>query len=207
MKKTILLLTATMVLINLVVKGQAIISSFTGTQNGNSIVLNWTSTSEINMDYYTIEKSCIGCSALKFVGIINAAGNSSTTLNYSFIESIPATDTCFIYRLEGTDLNGQWSFYLSPITVCASFSGTDVQDLSEINSISIYPNPSNGLFVIKWDKGQGTMGELEIYNMLGEVIYQSLLQSEIYLSNQPSGIYFVQVQVGERAYNKKLVVQ
>ena len=63
--------------------------------------------------------------------------------------------------------------------------------------INIYPNPSTGKFTIEEtkDKIQGT--SLEIYNLLGENIYSSQLNSdktEIDLNKQPKGIYFYQLQ-------------
>ena len=53
--------------------------------------------------------------------------------------------------------------------------------------------------------------QIKVMNILGEVIYSEQIKNvskkEIDLEDAPSGIYFVQVQAGERIFNKKIVVQ
>ncbi len=61
-------------------------------------------------------------------------------------------------------------------------------------SITIYPNPSNGVFTINIKNVVGTT--IDIYNMLGEKIYQSELNAnttQINLGNQTSGIYLCRI--------------
>lgn len=72
-----------------------------------------------------------------------------------------------------------------------------VPDNNPINAVNIFPNPSNGIFNVK---SEIEFSKIDIYNMLGEIIYSSSAsfgktnQTEIDLSRQPKGLYFYRLQ-------------
>ena len=75
---------------------------------------------------------------------------------------------------------------------------------NKADEIALYPNPSTGKFTI------GVTGDLEIYNTLGEKIVEQKLtadKTEIDLSNQAKGIYFVKVRCGDNISTQKIVIQ
>jgi len=83
-----------------------------------------------------------------------------------------------------------------------------VQDMKgEDNAISIYPNPTSGIFVIASGAKQS---HIEIYNVLGEEIYRSSVighqSSVVDISSQPSGIYFLKVQTEQGSAVKKIII-
>lgn len=92
------------------------------------------------------------------------------------------------------------------ISVCSG-----INDLKNRNGgISIYPNPSKGSFILSMNS-ISDKPEIEIYNVLGEVIYKSQIVSnktEIILT-QPKGIYFFRVLNKNRGLlgNGKLVIE
>jgi len=66
---------------------------------------------------------------------------------------------------------------------------------NESEATNLYPNPNKGRFLIKVS-GIGSNSFIEVYNMLGQNIYQTKLNTgntEINLSNQPEGIYLYRV--------------
>jgi chitodextrinase len=78
------------------------------------------------------------------------------------------------------------------------------------NAISIYPNPSNGVFNISFAKAANT-ATLEVVNAVGQVIETLKLKDvsandthPIDLSRQPSGIYFVRIVADEAIAVKKI---
>ncbi|MBI4947900.1 MAG: T9SS type A sorting domain-containing protein [Bacteroidetes bacterium] len=88
------------------------------------------------------------------------------------------------------------------IVQCAT--GIENYDLQ--NRFIIYPNPNNGTFAIETKEKKY---ELVIANVLGEKIYSSKInlgKSEIDLSNQPNGIYFMQIKTDQGTANKKLII-
>ena len=89
------------------------------------------------------------------------------------------------------------------------FMGTNEYQVSDSN-LQLYPNPSTGKFnfVIA---GGAKQSQIEIYNVLGECIYKSLIlnpQSLIDISAQPKGIYFYRVTNEQPLIgNGKIVIQ
>ena len=79
------------------------------------------------------------------------------------------------------------------------------------NIISVYPNPTNGMFTIKMEDVTGQMadGQIEIYNVFGEKVYSKTVnrKQETVNLNVPEGIYFVKVQTSKGSVgSKKMVV-
>lgn len=78
---------------------------------------------------------------------------------------------------------------------------TNIDNISYQNDISIYPNPSKGVFLIK---SETIISTIEIANVLGEKIYSIEANSdkiEIDLSNQPKGVYFYLIQNDRKVLN------
>lgn len=74
---------------------------------------------------------------------------------------------------------------------------------------SVYPNPSDGKFIIRSSGIQHQASGIRIVNILGEIIFQSTIinqQSTIDISGKPKGIYIVQLQSEEKIYNQKIIV-
>ena len=77
-----------------------------------------------------------------------------------------------------------------------------VQDISEQNSIKIYPNPVIDKLNLHIPI-EHTDGILTIYNLVGQQVYQSLItniNNQIDISNYPNGPYFI-------VYNKNLIMR
>ncbi|MBI2968940.1 MAG: hypothetical protein HYY40_14155 [Bacteroidetes bacterium] len=99
--------------------------SFTATCLGEKAYLQWTTVSESNNDYFTIERLTTDLSSDEDgnwirVGTVKGAGNSSTIRNYFFTdESHPSPfgegQGVGFYRLSQTDFDGTNSAY-SPVT-------------------------------------------------------------------------------------------
>ena len=73
------------------------------------------------------------------------------------------------------------------------------------NKIRVYPNPTNGKF-----KVHGSIGELKIYTVLGELIYtQNKIEEETYIdiSNQSNGLFFLNITDDQRTITTKVLVQ
>jgi len=87
---------------------------------------------------------------------------------------------------------------------------TGMNSLESSDNISIYPNPSNGIFIIERDGGRGTGDEVEIYNALGEIVFKTKIaneKTEIDLTANANGIYFVRVVSRDKMYSAKITKQ
>jgi len=163
--------------------------SFDAAKKNETVLVSWITASEINNDYFTVERSDDGISFEK-IGYVIGNGNSSQVINYQFIDQQPLKGTSY-YRLRQTDYNG----------VNEVFDMVAIKFLSEGEIGDIYPNPSaNSLF---FDIGRSSD---EVYtivytNVLGSIVYtEQLLLSEEKLTYQLKGfeelnsdIYFVKI--------------
>ncbi len=81
-----------------------VLLDFFGKNLNKSNVLNWTTFSELDNDFFTIEYSTDGYN-FENIGLVNGAGNSSESNNYEFIHSDYRKEINY-YRLQQTDFNG-----------------------------------------------------------------------------------------------------
>ncbi len=103
---------------------------------------------------------------------------------------------------------GIWNRALTQQEVTSLFQGlTGINELSADNLFSVFPNPGNGIFLIKSEIKNSS---IEIVNVLGEKVYATKInsaQSEIDLSKQPQGIYFIKLISEQGTATKKLIIQ
>jgi hypothetical protein len=83
--------------------------SFSAQNCDNQICLSWTTLTESNNDYFSIEKTKDDIS-YEQVGIIKGSGNSSSIRHYSFKDEKPY-DGISYYRLKQTDFNGDFVYF------------------------------------------------------------------------------------------------
>jgi hypothetical protein len=93
---------------------------------------------------------------------------------------------------------------------CSPITSLGEQINSQNLQVWIYPNPANDYVNIKLE-GDLLLDDLvlvRIYSMNGSIAYQSkTIEHEIFLTDIPKGIYFVQLDFGQRQITKKLIIQ
>lgn len=161
--------------------------SFTGRCNNGHIVLAWTTASEMNNDYFTIERSEDG-SNWEGIGTVKSAGNSSTIQNYS-LAADETNDQISYFRLKQTDLDGHFK-YFNTLQVNNCFK----DDMG----LNIYPNPSNGRSLFgRLNLKANEAYTIEIFDNLGKMISRLVsAQSEFTVNfpqTLPSGVYFARI--------------
>jgi alpha-tubulin suppressor-like RCC1 family protein/ATP-dependent protease HslVU (ClpYQ) peptidase subunit len=106
---------------------------------------------------------------------------------------------------DGTNTNR--SVPVQVINLCNGIIGIG-ENVKE-NFISVYPNPSNGIFQLRLDNLNSDKIMLEVYNACGEKVYLTsniASQMKVDLSAQPKGIYFIKMYDGTNVYNKKIII-
>jgi hypothetical protein len=133
--------------------------SFDAEANGNTVLVNWTTASEINNDYFTIERSA---DAINYnaIGTVDGAGNSNSSHNYQFIDAQPLQGVSY-YRLRQTDFNGTTEVF-DPAVV--NFNAATAQ------GVSLFPNPAvDYAHVMVQSVAQGT-GSIRITDLSGRLV-------------------------------------
>jgi len=78
--------------------------SFNGRPDGTGNILEWSTATETDNDYFTIERSADGIS-WETIGTIVGTGTSNVTNNYTYTDKSPDNSIVY-YRLSQTDFNG-----------------------------------------------------------------------------------------------------
>ncbi len=146
------------------------LTEFKAQKQGNHVHLTWKTSSEINNNFFTIEKSkdAVIYSEIEFVKSKAKHGNSKTSIKYETKDYSPYTGTSY-YRLKQTDLNAASKTF--PIV------SVNHEDITTIN-VRVYPNPNSGEFTVDFD-GVNKNSELEINltDISGKIIYKKHFQA------------------------------
>lgn len=83
-----------------------------------------------------------------------------------------------------------------------------VSNSANTTSISVFPNPTAGIISISSNSNVNDF-EIKVVNVLGEEIYKTKMLSnttELDLSKQPNGVYFVQIISKENSITKRIII-
>ena len=161
--------------------------SFDYNCNKDSIMFNWSTASEINNNYFTIQKSL---DAINWVDVANiaGAGNSNQVLNYSYGVYNDNISNVQYYRLGQTDYNGNSVFFDIATLDCSN----------NIQSISMYPNPIINELILDVKNMKCNEAKLIFYNSTGQMVINETLYDltkttkyHINTVNLASGLYYV----------------
>jgi hypothetical protein len=159
-----------------------------------TVRLDWATSSELNSDYFSIEKSGNG-KDYQSIGKVKAAGSSSHKIGYSFDDnSVTKNDKISYYRLKQVDENGSFK-YSKTIAV--------YQESGKNNPIKVYPNPAkNTIFVETND----VIKSINIYNLQGILVAHSTTNT-LNISDFPTGIYVLEVENTEGSLSRSKFVK
>ena len=129
-----------------------------------------------------------------FSTLATLSGNYPT----SAIITVKATNQCFVSSIKTITVSKSTAANCTARPLVARPIDMK-QDVKEINlsSVNVYPNPSNGLFSVKFNANNNYQNmNLEILNLLGQKVYQTKItnsKSEINISSQQSGMYLMRL--------------
>jgi hypothetical protein len=173
------------------------LTRFGAVVTGSYVACSWETASEMDNDFFTIERSIDGVS-FEPIGQMKGSGTTTQAHAYKLIDSSPLTQGVSYYRLTQTDFNG---------TITR-------QEMAAVNFvidpvISVFPNPSNGQLTIIGKQLES--GEITLRNALGQVIPLAIVVSGeheiVYsVSGLTNGLYIVTYPFGEEMRSEKVVV-
>ena len=97
-------------------------------------------------------------------------------------------------------------------TVTITKQSTGIVDVSIANTISIYPNPSNGNINVDLSKIQSETIQIQLLNYAGQTVYESSLirkndKELLSLSHLSKGIYMVRINTEQGLIIKKIILE
>ncbi|MBL7753210.1 MAG: T9SS type A sorting domain-containing protein [Chitinophagaceae bacterium] len=168
-----------------------VVTEFKGQMLETSDLISWTTSTEINSDYFVVEYSQ---DAKNFQAIATVAskapqGNSQLALNYQIEYKMPQRGHNY-YRLKQVDLDQKSSYHAKVI---------DLLRTDNNGVVKIYPNPANEALHIDWNAQKAAQVEIKVIDMSGRTVHVTALQAErgaqtasIALNGLSAGVYSVQ---------------
>lgn len=153
---------------------------FTAVSTNGKVKLNWSTATEINNDYFTIEKSIDGTN-WKSVKNIDGAGNSSSLRNYETTDENPSVGVVY-YRLKQTDIDGQFTY-----STVRSVKNTGNA------SVDIYPVPNTGNTIFFRGLTETKNMTLSVRDAAGSSVFSTILinTNSVELPSLKSGLYII----------------
>ena len=182
------------------------LSFFTAQLNNNRVDLKWQTATEVNLNYFVVEKSTDGINFSE-AGIVFAKGNGTEKADYSLADNSNTNQPGVIYyRLRSTDNDGK-----------SQLSETRVIRIgkSAVSSISIltFPNPATSEVRITvpatWQNKRLTC---EVIALNGQVVKKSEAanggQTEtVNIATLSPGMYIVRVSCEGQTAQQKIIKQ
>lgn len=158
--------------------------------NENKVAINWTTITEINTNYFYVERSTDG-SNYKTIGTVQAAGYSNSEKHYNSVDQLLESGT-YYYRIKIIDRDGKISY-----SVIRSITYKQKAD-----EVVIGPNPFTSHFTIRNAK---QVKQVDLYDMSGRLIItrSSNGQSTLSIStnNLSSGVYTLKISKTDGSFS------
>ncbi len=175
--------------------------TFTGKKNeNNTVLLQWSTVSEINNDHFEIERSSNGIE-YNLIGKMNAATGGGEQ-QYLYNDNKPVFGVNY-YRLKQVDKDGKFT-YSKIVKVIVSKSG--VQYL-------VYPNPTVDKSIVRMLTDMNNV-TLRLNDALGKVIYKKSIavvkageEIEIPVKAFGKGVYVLSINTANSSHIEKVMVQ
>lgn len=177
--------------------------SFAGlmvTKNGSTANIEWSTASEHNNNFFTVEKSTDGIS-FEMIITVKGAGNSNQITEYNTIDNKLSFGTSY-YRIKQTDVNNN-----STYSAIISINNTNNAE------VTVYPNPANeneeiNVVLAGMNDAQIT---ISIRDLQGMEYFSQTVTGETPLiainNNMAPGMYIVAVSSENNSYSQKIIVR
>ena len=166
------------------------LTQFSASCSENTTTINWQTASENNSAYFEVLQSRDG-EVWTSKTTTPAAGNSTSTIDYSFTDNNEAS--LVYYKLKQVDKDGQYKEY-GPISA----------NCNENNQLTIYPNPTTGEITLRGLEQFSNVSSLSINDINGTVVKElDPTTTLFYVETLQAGVYFLTIT----AENKQEVVK
>ena len=173
------------------------LAGFNLVNNGSSVSLYWATASEVNNNYFSVERSRDGYD-FEAIGQVKGNGTSEIGHTYSFIDESPIIGTGY-YRLAQYDYDG-----------AVEYSATLSTSTEDKTLVTVAPNPFTHQTNILISDSQKEAVQVKVLDLTGKLLYTGnyYTNETITLGSEFNvGLYIVQVQINDRVYVQKMIKQ
>lgn len=160
-----------------------ILLTFRGESIKSANRLYWATSTEYNNKGFEVERS-IDAKSFEKIGFVASQGSSASIQQYTFTDAYSILEANIVYyRLKQLDSDGHFTYSV----VIAIAQNTTKQ------SLSIYPNPSNGIFNVIGIQNL-EQSQFVLLNSVGQLLTPIHIEQNgvINISNLSAGMYYLQ---------------
>ena len=132
-----------------------------------TVRLEWKTASEINNDYFTVERSQDG-TAWEAVTKVKGAGNTTEEQWYTGFDERPYPGTSY-FRLKQTDYDGKFT-YSEVVAATVEASKLPLIDVQPLTVRTVAPNPFDQSFYVDFDLNQAGTVQIQLIGLTGRVV-------------------------------------
>lgn len=177
--------------------------SFTGEVKATGNELKWITASEVNNDYFTLERSSNGTN-FTAIATIDGKGNTNTASAYTYLDKEAPAGMSY-YRISQTNFDGTRN-YGGTVTL--------VRGETTLGVTTIYPVPATHNVTVKFVSAQTAKIQANTYDAAGRLMNTQNINAtggentlNIDVANYPSGVYFVKLNNGNKVITTNFVKQ
>jgi hypothetical protein len=182
------------------------LANFDATVVGDKVHVNFATATEINNDFFTLERSKDGIE-FEMLGTIDGKGTSYTANQYSFVDDNPHAGVSY-YRLKQTDFDGT-TVTFDPVSVSL--------EASSVFNFRTYPNPLVSGEDLNIDIKGVDAGEemlVVLYDAYGKEVFSkvvvsgngSVLNGTELSEKLSQGVYYIVGTSNDKIFKEKLVI-
>jgi len=174
------------------------------------VELKWVTTSEINNEYFTVERSSNGLN-FEEIAEVTGAGNSNDRLEYNTYDDDPLEGISY-YRLKQTDYDGQFEYFkMVAVSYELNADGSCV--------LKVFPNPCIGRCTVnlsECEHNENADIKVEMIDAAGNLVYSKIPFREFDGSfqfnidsgnNLKPGVYIIRGTSTSESYHKKVIIK
>jgi len=166
-------------------------SEFYGKALACEVALNWTTASELDNDYFEIEKSTNGRD-FTLLGTVNGSGTTNNYQKYKFVDKLPAAEN--YYRIKQVDFDGKIDY--SKVIVLKS---NCIENEENIGIATLFPNPAKYNDAhLRFNARQTEETFLMVSDLFGSIIinqpltvHSGINNVDLDITNWPVGTYTI----------------
>ncbi len=145
----------------------------------NTVGLKWSTLSELNNDFFAIERSVDGLE-FKEIAIVSGAGTTTARQDYTYEDTRPLLGVSY-YRLRQTDFDGE-----------IAFSNIARVDMDSPNYLVVHPNPISQSAIATTN----FKGDFILLNSLGQIVLQVEGSDQLDTKGLATGVYVLKSSNG-----------
>jgi len=167
--------------------------------DGEFAAITWSTVTEINNDYFILNKSTDGIEWHE-IDRVDGAGNSSEKIDYSLYDYEINAGVAY-YQLIQVDFDGKEN----PSSIVS------INMNSILNEYNVYPNPATATDLITVVNLENATGPIVVTNSAGQTIIEEQIDlyagsTRVDISSLNTGVYFIHIVQNDTRVTQKLIV-